>query len=122
MGACGIYCGECDVYVASSEGDRERQVDIAESISRQFDTEIEAEQIVCEGCRGPLERNFCVACKIRPCAKTKGVATCAECREFESCETLACFHRTGIGKPARENLLEIRRIGLEEWVERKRRG
>lgn len=119
VGACGLYCGECEVYVAFSEGDLEKQEEIAESISRQFGAEVGPEQIICGGCRGPEEISFCAGCKIRPCATARGFATCAECDEMDDCETLGVFLGTDIGRAARRGLEGIQKLGLQEWLVRK---
>ncbi len=121
-GACGLYCGECEVYVAFSEGDLEKQEEIAESISQQFGAEISPEQIICGGCRGPEEISFSAGCKIRPCAATRGFTTCAECDEMDECETLGVFLGTDIGKAARRGLEEMRVLGVAEWLVRKGGG
>ena len=52
VGACGIYCGSCDVYVAHRTDDLEKKAKIAEDISKQFGKEIKPEQIICDGCNG----------------------------------------------------------------------
>ena len=122
VGACGLYCGECEVYVAFSEGDLEKQQEIAESISRQFGADVGPEQIVCGGCRGPEEISFCAGCKIRPCAAARGFTTCAECDESDGCETLGAFLGTDIGKAARRGLEEMLEFGLKEWLRRKGAG
>lgn len=119
VGICGLYCGECEVYVAFSEGDLEKQEEIAGSISRQFCTQVDAEQIMCGGCRGPEEISFCAGCRIRPCATKRGFATCAECDEMDSCQILGAFLKSDMGKTARRGLEEIRELGIELWLELK---
>jgi hypothetical protein len=119
VGVCGLYCGECEVYVAFSEGDLEKQEEIAESISRQFNTQVGPEQIMCGGCHGPEELSFCAGCRIRPCATKRGYATCAECDEMETCATLGAFLKTDMGKTARQGLRDIRELGLDVWLELK---
>ncbi len=122
VGACGLYCGECEVYVAFTEGDFDKQEEIAESLSRQFNTEVGAEQIICGGCHGPEEISFCAGCKIRLCATKRGYFTCAECDDRGSCKPLEAFHATDIGKAARRGLDEIAKLGFEEWLRRKSEG
>ena len=122
VGACGLYCGECEVYVAFSEGDLEKQEEIAESISRQFGAEVGPEQIICGGCRGPEEISFCARCKIRPCAAARGFTTCAECDEMNDCVTLGVFLGTDIGSAAGRGLEGIQKLGLPEWLVRKGGG
>jgi len=122
VGYCGLYCGECEVYVAFSEGDVDRQDEIAGSLSRQSNTEVGPEQIMCGGCRGPEEISFCAACRIRPCATKRGYTTCAECDEMDSCKTLGALLATDMGPAARRGLKEIREFGIELWLELKDGG
>jgi len=119
VGVCGLYCGECEVYVAFSEGDLERQEEIAGSISRQFNTEVGAEQIMCGGCSGPEEISFCAGCQIRPCAVKRGYTTCAECVEMNTCKILGAMLATEMGASVRRGLDGIRELGLELWLELK---
>ena len=121
VGACGLYCGDCEVYVAFTTGDLEKQEEIAGSISRQFNTQVGPEQIMCGGCHGAEEINFCAACRIRPCAAKRGFVTCAECDEMDSCKTLSAFLDSDANgaKAARMGLGEIRELGLELWLELK---
>mgnify|MGYP000214022473 CR=1 FL=1 len=119
VGVCGLYCGECEVYVAFSEGDLDKQEEIAESISRQFNTQVGPEQILCGGCHGPEELSFCAGCRIRPCATKRGYATCAECDEMDTCSILGAFLKAEMGKPVRRGLADIRELGLGVWLELK---
>jgi hypothetical protein len=117
VGVCGLYCGECEVYAAFSSGNTDKQEEIAASISRQFNTEVGPEQIMCGGCRGPEEISFCAGCRIRPCATKRGYVTCAECDEMDSCRTLGALLSTDMGPSARRGLEGIRELGIELWLE-----
>lgn len=117
VGYCGLCCSECDVFVAYVSGDRDMQEDVASSIARQFGAELDPDDIVCLGCRGPEEAHFGAACRIMRCAKERGHKLCSDCDEFDTCEELARFHATPIGKQGRANLLRIREIGIERWLE-----
>ena len=121
-GICGLHCGECEVYVAFSEGDLDKQEEIAASISRQFNTEVGIEQIMCGGCRGPEEISFCAGCRIRPCATKRGYTTCAECDEMDTCKILGALLATDMGPAARRGLEGIRELGIELWLELKDGG
>ena len=116
IGACGLYCGNCEILVAYTTGDLDKLEEIAEHISRQLQTEIDSDQVLCGGCHGPAEELFSMGCRIRPCADARGFVTCGECGEMGGCEILASFHRTDMGRPARVNLEKIRKVGLEKWV------
>jgi hypothetical protein len=119
LGPCGIYCGSCDIYVACTTGDRETQKKIADWLTEHHDATVMPEDIKCGGCRGPLGEHWSADCKVLACAKGRGVATCAECGEHESCDTLETFYRSGDYESARATLRRIAEIGLEGWVKEK---
>jgi hypothetical protein len=41
-----------------------------------------AENVACEGCRSKGEKVADKQCKARPCAREKGLESCAQCDEF----------------------------------------
>lgn len=52
--------------------------------------------INCEGCRvDGVKTPFCDAlCPIRQCALKKGLATCGDCPELETCATVGSVHKS----------------------------
>jgi len=59
-------------------------------------------------------RDGCVPpCEIARCCREKGFTTCAECGELDGCDQFLERHQV-----ARENLAEIREMGLQAWAER----
>ncbi len=67
---------------------------MAEKWSQQYNSEINAEQINCDGCMNDNGRifTFCTVCDIRQCCIAKGAQTCAHCNEYE-CERLLNFFK-----------------------------
>jgi hypothetical protein len=116
LGACGIYCGTCDIRVAGETNDRATQERIAEWIVENCDTECEPEQIHCCGCWGPHDEHWSDDCKVMLCATGRGVKLCVDCEEYSDCATLEGFYRGGDYESARETLQRIREIGLDAWV------
>ena len=82
---CGYRCELCPGYHENIESDEDRKRVQADWI-KYYDHKAELEEVDCRGCKaGPRDGN--PNCKVRPCAKEKDVATCAECDEF-ACETI----------------------------------
>ncbi|MCJ7508509.1 MAG: DUF3795 domain-containing protein [candidate division Zixibacteria bacterium] len=118
IGACGLYCGKCFIYLAHINNDLEKKAKIAENISRQVKKEIKPEQIVCEGCHA--EDNLCWGdeCKIRACCFEKGHEFCFECEDYP-CPVLIDFgKRAEDYREAVQNLEEMKKIGVEKWLEK----
>ena len=122
LGACGIYCGTCDIHVAGEKNDREAQKRIAEWITENFDVECDPAKVRCGGCRGPMDEHWSEDCKVRICAGRRGVKLCVSCEEFPQCETLESFYEGGDYESARRTLLRIAEIGLDAWVMEKEAG
>ena len=78
IGYCGYRCHLCG---ARSENPAVRQK-LVDGWKKIFGHEqYTAENVRCEGCKsdGKIADS---ECKVRPCAREKGVETCAECDEF----------------------------------------
>jgi len=122
LGPCGIYCGTCDIRVASQTGDRETQQRIADWIATHAHMDCEAADITCGGCWGRLEEHWSADCKILKCAKARGVRLCTDCGEYESCTTLETFYQGGDYESARANLRRIREVGRDAWAKEREQG
>ena len=88
---CGLDCNRCDAYLATVGDDQALREATAKKWSEWNKIEIKPEWIRCEGCRGEgVKTYFCeVQCGIRRCAVGKGMTTCGQCAEMETCPTLA---------------------------------
>jgi hypothetical protein len=116
LGFCGIYCGTCDIYEACKAGNVQAQQAIADWLKQHYNAECTAAEIRCSGCHGPLEEHWSEGCKVRQCAAARGVATCLDCGEYETCTTLETFYRGGEYESARKTLRRIREVGIDRWV------
>jgi hypothetical protein len=116
LGACGIYCENCDIRVAGASEDRAAQEKIANWIVENCGTECKPDQVRCGGCWGPHGDHWSNDCKVMLCATERGVRLCTNCGEYGGCDTLESFHKGGDYESARETLERIRNIGLEAWV------
>ncbi|HNW99816.1 MAG TPA: DUF3795 domain-containing protein [Candidatus Cloacimonadota bacterium] len=107
LGACGINCGNCDAYKATMAKDEAWKKEIAEKWSQGFGQEMTPEMVTCESCmQGETVIGFGHQCKVRLCAKEKGLNHCAECADFP-CSVLNDWH-AHMKNDAKDNLLEAR--------------
>ena len=83
IGYCGLDCEKCDAYIATANDDPA----LREKTAKLNHAPILPEHINCEGCRmNGAKTVFCDSlCRIRKCALNKGVSTCGDCPELESC-------------------------------------
>lgn len=90
IGYCGLDCEKCDAYIATVHDDQALRVKTAKLWAELNNAPILPEHINCEGCRkNRAKTGFCAhLCAIRKCALQKGVSTCGDCSELESCSTV----------------------------------
>ena len=87
---CGLNCEACEARIATINSDDELRRKVAALWSELNAAEITPELINCSGCRIPgVKTPFCDSlCPIRQCAMSRGVETCGNCSEMDSCEKL----------------------------------
>ena len=90
IGYCGLNCEKCDAYKATVNDDQTLREKTAKLWSKLNHAPILPEHINCEGCRmNGAKTVFCDSlCVIRKCAINKGVATCGDCSELDTCQTV----------------------------------
>ncbi len=117
IGVCDLNCARCDIYEASHV-DVEKRGKILAWFKEKKGKDLRTEQIRCEGCRCPPVQNWSEDCEMQPCASAKGHRYCFE-RAF-LCDRLNRFASDGADHHRRtvENLCEMKRLGLEEWIRR----
>jgi len=113
---CGLNCGACQTLMANEQGDKQW----LEAAAKQRN--VEPEDLRCYGCKTEVTAVYCTNCRMRACAREKGLEFCSECPDYP-CETLSSFrndaapHHSTIFK----NLERIKEIGPEEWLEEQKR-
>lgn len=87
---CGLDCEKCDAYLATIHNDQVLREKTAKKWTKLNDVLILPEHINCEGCRvNGVKTVYCNNfCPIRQCAMEKGVTTCGDCQELETCSTV----------------------------------
>lgn len=104
---CGLYCGACDVYLATQRGTQDQ---LATAWGRP------TAEVTCHGCRSDVRSIFCAECEIRSCAAGRRVEHCAACPEFP-CERLVAFRDSAPhhGSVLRD-LRRLKAVGVEAWL------
>ena len=93
IGYCGLDCEKCDAYIATINNDQALREKTAKLWTKLNNAPILPENINCEGCRmNGIKTVFCDSlCEIKKCALKKGVATCGDCSESETCPTVGAI-------------------------------
>ena len=113
QGRCGLFCGDCKIYVAYSTEDTEAQLEIAKTAGKVKGRTVSPDQIKCLGCKGAMASLWRTGCAIRTCAEERGVEFCYQCRSYP-CDQLQKFYEK---RPeAQENLRTISKIGPDAWL------
>lgn len=101
---CGLDCETCDARIATLNDDNALRRKVAILWSELNGVEIKSEDINCEGCRiDGVKTPFCdMLCPIRQCALSRGLQTCGDCTEMETCKTVGAV--IGNNLKAKENL------------------
>ena len=90
--ACGLACPSCECYLATKANDAELKKDIAVRWSKNYDANLSAEDIYCDGCMSDgAHFAWCGKCPIRACVIAKGYENCSPCAEFP-CDKVEYLH------------------------------
>ncbi len=91
---CGLDCAACDGYKATQANDDEWKERVAAQWRVAYNAPgINTAYVTCDGCTvtaGQLG-GHCAECGVRSCAVERGVANCAYCPDYETCETVQGF-------------------------------
>ena len=88
---CGLDCEKCEARIATVNNDIQLREKVAQLWTKLNGVKITADMIHCSGCRIDGEKTpYCEAlCPIRQCALSRGVETCGNCIDMETCEKLS---------------------------------
>ena len=82
LSKCGYRCDLCLAYRPNIEKDPSNQQRLSDGWHKYFGFRIPPEQILCDGCLSENPKTIDQNCQVRPCAKAKGLDTCAECDQY----------------------------------------
>ena len=102
---CGLDCEQCDAYIATLHDDQALREKTAKLWAALNHAPILPEHINCQGCRADGAKTvFCEQlCAVRRCARQRGVDTCGDCPEMESCPTVGAIFANA--PQAKKNLI-----------------
>ena len=88
---CGLDCEKCEARIATVKNDIQLREEVAQLWTKLNGVKITVDMIHCSGCRIDGEKTpYCEAlCPIRQCALSRGVQTCGNCSDMETCEKLS---------------------------------
>jgi len=117
ISVCGLNCAKCEILLAG-QGDEKSMENLL-----GFFKDLKPENIVCGGCRGPLDRHWSADCKFLACTKRKGLTYCFECTEFP-CGDLKAFASDGPPHHRKtvENMKLMKEIGIESWLKEQKKS
>ncbi len=113
IGCCGLYCGMCEIYIASTTSDDKRKAVLASSLTKRLGKKIAPNNVHCWGCWSNNRNCWGKKCFYRKCAADKGIDFCYRCAEFP-CDELNKFYAEN--PQAKENLARIGKNGFEVFV------
>ncbi len=104
---CGLDCSKCECYLATQANNNKKRKEVAEKWTFQYGTEIQPEQINCNGCKSDGIKFFFTenGCDIRKCNIEKSIPYCSVCNEYK-CEKLEKF--IVLAPPVGEALASLR--------------
>lgn len=105
IACCGLDCEQCDAYIATLHDDQALREKTAKLWAELNHAPILPEHINCQGCRADgVKTVFCEhLCAVRRCARQRGVDTCGDCPEVETCPTVGAIFANA--PQARKNLI-----------------
>ncbi len=113
LGCCGLNCGSCPVFIATSNNDEEMKQKVADEWSKLYSEYVsnglKMQDINCGGCKS--EENVfvgCLNCPIRRCCGEKRYENCADCEKYETCDLLNGFYSMPSHQSAKNNLAKMR--------------
>jgi hypothetical protein len=134
LGYCGFYCGDCLGYTGVIAGAAKNLMDVLEQYKFRrtaeciFPQDLEDYDNLCRmlrfmgglhcpgRCRTPEQDRPRSGCPVRTCCAERGFYACYECRDFETCDTLASLHAGLHTQSCLRNLRAIREVGLGAWL------
>lgn len=93
---CGLNCSECEGYKATQANDEAWKERVVAQWRVEFNApNMDVAAVTCDGCTAVAGRlgAYCSVCEIRACGSQRGVANCAACVDYESCEKINGFFK-----------------------------
>ncbi len=102
---CGFDCTKCPIFIATKDNNKNELKNIKHRLEKNNHERMTIEQIKCKGCKSNIIYKYCKECKLRQCAVSKGVITCALC-DFKKCSEVEKIYQ--YNKKIFEQLTKLR--------------
>lgn len=114
---CSLYCGVCRMYQATQSGDITTLGRLARLYSRLAPAlgEIQAEDLLCDGCLSTRRAITCRLCAIRQCTQDRQLAGCHACPDFP-CSQIDQFPNDVGRRVIMRSVPDRRTSGTASWV------
>lgn len=104
---CGFTCSSCAAYKDNVKTKKQRQRG-SEAWKRFYGFKLKPENMYCDGCQVPDEKNkskllkYMRACSIRVCAFKNKIKTCAHCSQYHQCMYNLVIFYSGVNRKSVE--------------------
>ena len=90
---CGLTCTDCAAYLATQANDYAALRRVRDQWREEYNApQMTVDDVACDGCLvDGLKCGHCAECDIRACGQSRGVANCAHCTDYATCEKLERF-------------------------------
>lgn len=114
---CGLYCGVCRLYTATQANDLKLLGRMARVYSRVLENvdDLQAEDLLCDGCFSDRLSFFCRECRIRDCVSERNLDGCHRCDEF-ACDLIDQFSIPVSRQVIMRTVPFRREHGTEAWM------
>ena len=124
---CGIYCGACDIMMSYKTGKKHRLAllwnektvkSLHKGLGLKYD-DSKPFKLECHGCKSDQLFVNCSVCKIRECARQKGIEHCIDCDHYPCDQTLAMKKNVSLLQHVEENhsnMVTIQAVGVDQWL------
>jgi hypothetical protein len=108
---CGLNCGACHTLIANEQQDEKWLKTMAEQRN------VKVEDLYCHGCKTDVTAFFCTNCRMRACAREKGLEFCVDCADYP-CEMITNFRNDDRAHHSAvfHNLKLIKEVGVKKWL------
>jgi hypothetical protein len=94
---CGLDCAKCEAYIATQANDEAAKERVAAKWRVEYNApDTTVASVTCDGCVAVNGRlgGYCPHCPIRACGVGRGLANCAHCADYATCDKLLGFFKS----------------------------
>jgi len=124
---CGVYCGACDIMISYKSGKKQPLAllwteptakSLYKGLGLKYDNS-KPFKLECHGCKSDQLFVNCSVCKIRECARLRGINHCIDCSNYPCSLSLPMKRNEVLLSHVRvnhANMVSIKEVGVERWL------